>query len=82
MAIEERSITHENLALLLDLVEWVARQPRTRAEVIETWGTHCPRFPVWEDAAELGLVARRVTAGSETVEATPAGRDFLREHAR
>ena len=29
-------------ALVLDLVEWIARAPRPYAEVIETWRTSCP----------------------------------------
>ena len=45
-------------ALLLDLVEWVAREPRTHADVMATWRTSCPRLPVWEDAVEQGYVAR------------------------
>ena len=31
-------------ALVLDLVEWIAREPRPYAEVIETWRTSCPRL--------------------------------------
>lgn len=73
----------ENQSLLLDLVEWVARQPRSRDELIEAWGTSCPRFPVWEDAVAHRFVARVYDPGSgETIEVTPAGRDFLRAHGR
>ncbi len=28
--------------LVRDLVEWVAKKPRTYAEVIEVWRTSCP----------------------------------------
>ena len=45
-------------ALVLDLVEWVAKAPRPYAEVIEVWRTSCPRLTVWEDAVERGLVER------------------------
>ena len=44
--------------LVLDLVEWIAREPRPYAEVIATWRTSCPRLTIWEDAADRGYVAR------------------------
>jgi hypothetical protein len=44
--------------LVLDFVEWVAREPRAYAEVIATWKTSCPRLTIWEDAADRGYVAR------------------------
>ena len=43
-------------ALVLDLLDWLAREPRTHRETIETWGSHCPRITPWEDAQESGLV--------------------------
>ena len=36
--------------LILDLVEWVAREPRPYPELIDAWRTSCPRLTVWEDA--------------------------------
>lgn len=59
--------------LVCDLLEWLCRQPRTHAEVLEGWRTSCPRLPVWEEATERGLVARKGTM----VEVTPRGRSFL-----
>ena len=44
--------------LVLDLVEWVAREPRLYSEVIEAWRTSCPRLTIWEDAVDRGYVAR------------------------
>ena len=44
--------------LVLDLVEWIAREPRPYSEVIETWRTSCPRLTIWEDAVDRGYVAR------------------------
>jgi hypothetical protein len=68
----------ENKALVLDLVEWVARRPRTYAEVMDAWRTSCPRLPIWEDTLVLGLVLCERRAGSETIVAvTPSGRAFL-----
>jgi hypothetical protein len=67
--------------LVRDLVEWVAKKPRTYAEVIEVWRTSCPRLTVWEDAADRGFVERRNVAGvGAHVVATRAGLQFLRQH--
>lgn len=44
--------------LILDLVEWVAREERSHADLMETWRTSCPRLTVWEDAVEHGYLAR------------------------
>ena len=64
----------ENLdPLVHDFVEWIAREPRSRAEAIDAWRTSCPRLTVWEDAFDRGFVAR---AGSAIV-ATPAGLAFV-----
>ena len=52
--------------LVLDLVEWIAREPRLYSEVIETWRTSCPRLTIWEDAVDRGYVARE-GAGSGVV---------------
>ncbi len=46
-------------ALILDLVEWLAEAPRDYAQTMAAWRTSCPRLPVWEDAVDRGLVARR-----------------------
>ncbi|MEA2870776.1 MAG: hypothetical protein QOH67_752 [Hyphomicrobiales bacterium] len=62
--------------LVRDLVEWVAKAPRTHAEVIDAWRTSCPRLTVWEDAVDRGLLMRK-SAGR--VEVTEAGRRFLRK---
>ncbi|MBX9942697.1 MAG: hypothetical protein K2Y40_01330 [Reyranella sp.] len=59
--------------LVRDLLEWVSRQPRTHAEVMDGWKTSCPRLPVWEEATGHGFVARR----GPLVELTPRGRAFL-----
>ncbi|UFZ03620.1 hypothetical protein LQG66_31105 [Bradyrhizobium ontarionense] len=69
--------------LVLDFVEWVARAPRSHAEVIETWRTSCPRLTVWEDAADLGYVAREAIAGRGLfVMVTDAGAQLLRDSGR
>lgn len=70
-------------ALVLDLVEWVAKEPRTYGEVLDAWRTSCPRLTVWEDAMERGLVERTASgAGGMLVTATARGRELLRAHGR
>jgi len=69
--------------LVLDFVEWIARQPRAYSEVIGTWKTSCPRLTIWEDAADRGLVARETVAGFGLVICvTEAGEKLLRAHGR
>ena len=79
--------------LVLDLVEWIAREPRLYSEVIETWRTSCPRLTIWEDAVDRGYVARQAVAGQNVVgqgvagqgvliAITEGGAKFLREHGR
>jgi len=68
--------------LVLDLVEWVAKQPRPYAEVLDAWRTSCPRLTVWEDAVDRGLVQRKPAEGGMTVVVTAPGLRFLREHGR
>lgn len=43
-------------APMREFLVWVARCPRTYADAIDAWGSHCPRFTVWEDAIAVGLV--------------------------
>jgi D-3-phosphoglycerate dehydrogenase len=71
-----------NRSLVLDLVQWVAKEPRPYDEVMEAWRTSCPRFPVWEDALELGFVQRVCEDGCAVVRVTPAGREVLRSAGR
>ena len=71
------SDTVENL--ILDLVAWVGRKDRTNQETMDAWRTSCPRFPVWEDATERGLVEMASANGRSLVRATPAGLALLKE---
>ena len=72
-------------SLVLDLVEWIAREPRPYQEVIAAWRTSCPRLTIWEDAVDSGYVARTSAgvAGSRSmVVVTDDGRKWLRTHGR
>jgi hypothetical protein len=65
--------------LVRDLVEWVAKEPRPYAEVLDAWRTSCPRLTVWEEASERGFIERQSIAGQGVyVVATAEGRRFLR----
>src|ERR1700749_4612673 len=69
--------------LILDLLEWIGREPRAYADVIDAWRTSCPRLTVWEDAMDRGFAVREHAKGREVmIQLTAAGRDFLREHGR
>jgi hypothetical protein len=69
--------------LVLDLVEWIGREPRLYSEVIETWRTSCPRLTIWEDAVDRGYVVREAVAGFGTiVTVTEDGEKFLRDNGR
>jgi hypothetical protein len=69
--------------LVLDFVEWIAREPRAYAEVVATWKTSCPRLTIWEDAAEAGYVSRESIAGfGLVIVLTEAGDRLLRDNGR
>lgn len=72
----------DNKALVLDLVEWIAKQPRSYDEVMDAWRTSCPRLPIWEDAIGHGLLAQVNENGCVVVQVTAAGRDLLRSEKR
>lgn len=63
-------------ALILDLLESLAPQPRGYSDVMAAWRTSCPRLPVWEEANDRGLVARR----GSWVALTALGREHLAKH--
>ena len=69
--------------LVLDFVEWVAREPRPYADALEAWRTSCPRLTIWEDAADPGYVERETVAGYGLIVAvTEDGERLLRDNGR
>jgi hypothetical protein len=57
----------------LELLTWISERPRSYAETMEAWTSHCPRLTVWEDAIADGLVA----VGRDGVLLTAHGRAAL-----
>jgi hypothetical protein len=80
----EEAMTHNDLdPLILDLLEWIARETRCYADVIEAWRTSCPRLTVWEDAVDRGYAVREYGHGRDVlIRLTADGRAFLRQHGR
>jgi hypothetical protein len=67
--------------LILDLLEWIGPKLRPYTEVLEAWGTSCPRLPVWEDANDRGFIARHHAPGRGVlVSVSVAGAEHLRKH--
>jgi hypothetical protein len=68
-------------APLREFLGWVARCSRTYAEAIDAWGSHCPRYTIWEDATAAGLVEVEQTPGAPfgtaSVRLTPPGKALL-----
>jgi hypothetical protein len=64
-------------SLILDLLDWPAKGNRSYEEVMDAWRTSCPRFPVWEEANDRGLVVRENVNGRCVVRITSSGRDLL-----
>lgn len=60
-------------ALVLDLVEWIAAEPRAYDEVMDVWRTSCPRLTVWEDALDAGYVRHRRECERSLVAVTEIG---------
>ena len=52
----ERTPSDPNRALTIQLLEWIARKPRTLSETLDAWRTSCPRLSIWEDACIEGLI--------------------------
>jgi hypothetical protein len=68
--------------LILDLVEWVSREPRLYSDVLDAWRTSCPRLTVWEDAVDRGYLTIHRDEKGMRVGLTPGGAKFLAEHGR
>ncbi len=68
--------------LILDLLEWVTVRERTYEETMDAWRTSCPKFPIWEDANDRGLVRMESVNGRSIVRITASGLDLLKDRKR
>jgi D-3-phosphoglycerate dehydrogenase len=68
--------------LLIDMLEWIAKEERPYAEVMEVWRTSCPRLPVWEEANARELLTRRFENGTPVVRISEKGTQFLAQKGR
>jgi hypothetical protein len=69
------------VALVLDLLEWLAAAPRPYSQAMDAWRTSCPKLPVWEDANDQHFVTETREPGQEPlVHITRTGRQFLEAH--
>ena len=75
-------MTENTDALVLDLVEWVAREPRPYADVLEVWPTAAPGLTRGAAGVDRGYVARRPSVEGMRVTVTATGETFLRAHGR
>lgn len=60
-------------ALVLDLLEWLAKRDRSYGEVMDAWRTSCPRLPIWEEANDRGLVKKEEVNGRCVVRISSSG---------
>lgn len=66
-------------ALILELLQWLAKRERSYEEVMDAWRTSCPRLPVWEDANDRGLVMKEEVNGRCIVRITSSGLALLQQ---
>jgi hypothetical protein len=64
-------------AEILELLQWVDREPRTYPNVIEVWRTTCPQHSVWEDALGERLIEIVRNESQAHVAVTARGRAAL-----
>jgi hypothetical protein len=67
-------LASQNAALTRQLLEWIDAAPRTYAEALDVWHSHCPRHAIWEDALEAGLI----DSDGGRMRLTAVGRAYLR----
>ncbi len=66
----------ENESLIVDLVQWVADEPRPYSQVMNAWRSSCPRLTIWEDCVD----ARLVHVDERMVSVTQRGIALLQRH--
>jgi hypothetical protein len=64
-------------ALILDLLEWLAKKDRSYEDVMGALRTSCPRLPIWEEANDRGLVKTQEVDGLCVVRVSSSGHALL-----
>jgi hypothetical protein len=64
---------------LLELLSWIAREPRSYPDAIEVWRTNCPQHSAWEDALDEQLIEIVRSGSRASVLLTARGRAALDE---
>jgi hypothetical protein len=70
--------------LMLQMLAWIAAQPRTYAEAMDAWRSSCPRHPIWDDALRDGFIyvdSTGRTMKDALVALTPRGSQVLQQAA-
>ena len=62
---------------IVELLSWVAREPRSYPDAIEVWKTTCPQHSVWEDALGEQLIEVVRNGSHASVVVTSRGRAVL-----
>jgi len=62
---------------ILELLLWVAREPRAYPEAIDVWRTNCPQHAVWEDALGEQLIEVVRNGSHASVVVTSRGQAVL-----
>jgi len=73
----------DNKVLILDLLDWIAAQPRRYEDVMDAWRTSCPGLTIWEDTVDAGYV--QIQSGPDVqkvVVITDHGKAFLDANQR
>jgi hypothetical protein len=66
-------------AEILELLSWIAREPRTYPHAIEVWRTNCPQHAVWEDALGEQLIEVVRNGSRASVVVTVRGQALLED---
>jgi len=62
---------------IVELLSWIAREPRTYPDAIEVWRTNCPQHAVWEDALGEQLIEIERNGSRASVVVTSRGQAVL-----
>ena len=62
---------------IVELLSWIADEPRSYPDAIEVWRTNCPQHSVWEDAIDERLIEVVRNGSRASVVVTARGQALL-----